>query len=60
MKTELEIKTAIAKTQSSMLRELENLTNQITEEDYGEACETCFTILLNISTLTAAKRILKP
>ncbi|MFI5157675.1 MAG: hypothetical protein ACHQF4_02355 [Sphingobacteriales bacterium] len=58
MKTEQQIIDSIEKVRKGLYNTINTLKNDLVQERYDEASETCYTILANILALEAAKRII--
>ena len=59
MKTEQEIKDGINKVIPNIKKMVEELKEHILNENWDDAQETCFTILVNVAALEAAERVLE-
>jgi len=58
MKTEQQIIDSIEKVRKGLHATIDTLKNDLVQEHYYDASETCYTILANILALEAAKRII--
>lgn len=58
MKTEQQIIDSIEKVRKGLFNTIDTLKNDLVQESYNDASETCYTILANILALEAAKRII--
>lgn len=58
MKTEQQIIDSIEKVRKGLYATIDTLKNNLVQENYNNASETCYTILANILALEAAKRII--
>lgn len=59
MKSEQQIIDSIEKVRKGLFNTIDTLKNDLVQERYDEAAETCYTILANILALEAAKRIIE-